>query len=216
VQGYLNTILAGYCGDLSEKQKHWLVRSNIRIEGLTELISDLLDFARIEKGAVVREMRNFSLAKEITQCVSDLQQMAGAKQLDLLEETDVDLPDIYGSDVHIRRVLNNLICNAINYTPENGKITVRAVTKGHCVLAEVIDNGMGIPKDELSKVFQDFYRASNAKNIKGTGLGLSITKSIVEIHGGEVWVESPVPGSDRGCKFSFTLPIMRDRTLLEF
>lgn len=207
VQNYLNTMLEGFCGELTEKQKHWLERSSARIEVLTELIGDLLDLARIEKGAVVRDMREFSLVEEIKQCVDDLRQMAVAKELNLVTETDEDLHNVYGSDVLIRRVLTNLIGNAINYTPNGGEITVKAINRGDGVLVEVIDNGIGIPEAELSKIFQDFYRASNAKNIKGTGLGLSIVKSILEIHGGEVWVESPVPGSKRGCKFSFSLPI---------
>jgi signal transduction histidine kinase len=207
VQNYFNTMLAGYTGELNDKQKQWLERSKVRIEELSELITDLLDISRIKNSTIINEMKMFSLKGEIERCVSDAQQMAASKGIKLTIDIEDSLPEIFGSDTHIRRVLTNLIDNAVKYTPENGEVKVRASRQPGSVLVEVIDNGIGIPPDELPQVFHDFYRASNAKNLKGTGLGLSIVREILEIHGGKIRAESPAPGLDKGCRFSFILPV---------
>jgi signal transduction histidine kinase len=206
VQNYFNTMLAGYTGDLNDKQRQWLQRSKIRIEELSELITDLLDISRIRNGVIIKDMKRFSLKDEIERCISDAQQIAIQKGISLVTDIEDGLPEIFGSDTHIRRVLTNLIDNAIKYTPENGEVKVRALSQRGSVLVEVIDNGIGIPQNELPQIFQDFYRASNAKKLKGTGLGLSIVRAILKMHGGKIWVESPAPGTDKGCKFAFILP----------
>jgi signal transduction histidine kinase len=101
-------------------------------------------------------------------------------------------------------VITNLVSNAINYTPE-GVVTVRVTEGDKDMRVEVMDTGIGIPAEDLPRVFDDFFRASNVE-IKGTGLGLSIAKRIVEAHGGSIGVESPCPESNTGSKFTFTLP----------
>ena len=207
VQNYLNTMLAGYSGDLNVKQRNWLERSNIRLEELTELITDLVDISRVRNGIIINEIKNFSLKDEIKRCVSDAQPIATQKEINLVTDIKGSLPEIFGSDTQIRRVITNLIGNAIKYTPEKGEITVRALNQGDSVLVEVIDNGIGIPENDLPKIFNDFYRASNTESIKGTGLGLSIASAILEIHGGKISMESPVSGTEKGCKCSFVLPV---------
>ena len=118
-------------------------------------------------------------------------------------------PKIRGSIPRLQQVINNLVSNAINYTPE-GVVTIRVTEEDSDVKVEVMDTGIGIPPEDLPRVFDDFFRASNV-DIKGTGLGLSIAKRIVEAHGGRIWVESPDPESNTGSKFTFTLP-KRDET----
>jgi signal transduction histidine kinase len=100
-------------------------------------------------------------------------------------------------------VVTNLVNNAINYTPK-GTVTVRVTEQGKELLVEVTDTGIGIPAEDMPRLFEDFFRASNVE-IKGTGLGLSISRRIVEAHGGRIWAESPVPGTDGGSRFCFTL-----------
>ena len=102
-------------------------------------------------------------------------------------------------------MITNLLLNAIKYTPENGTVNVNAGEQGDSILVEVIDSGIGIPEDEVDKVFDEFFRASNAKAVEkdGTGLGLSIVKQIVERHGGQIGVESK---ENEGTRFWFTLP----------
>ena len=115
------------------------------------------------------------------------------------------LPLISGSAPRLQQVLINLANNAIAYTKEGG-VTVRANKTGSELLVEVTDTGCGIPMEELSRVFEDFFRGSNTET-RGTGLGLSISKRIIEAHGGRIWVESPNQETGRGSKFSFAIPI---------
>ena len=100
--------------------------------------------------------------------------------------------------------MNNLISNAINYT-RDGTALVRVKESENEITLEVIDTGIGIPPDELPRIFDDFFRGKNAGK-KGTGLGLSISKRIIEAHGGKLWAESPCPETGKGSKFTFTLP----------
>jgi two-component system phosphate regulon sensor histidine kinase PhoR len=100
--------------------------------------------------------------------------------------------------------LNNLISNAINYT-RDGKVLVRVKEYEDEIAVEVIDTGIGIPPDELPKIFDDFFRGRNAGK-KGTGLGLSISKRVIDAHGGKLWAESPCPETGAGSRFTFTLP----------
>ena len=104
----------------------------------------------------------------------------------------------------MQQVITNLVNNAINYTPE-GTITLRVQEQANDLLVEITDTGIGIPAEDMPRLFEDFFRASNVES-KGTGLGLSITRRIIEAHGGKIWVESPCPETNTGTKFSFTLP----------
>ncbi|GAI48661.1 unnamed protein product, partial [marine sediment metagenome] len=129
------------------------------------------------------------------------------KGVKLKVELPQSLSKIQCSSPRLQQVITNLVSNAINYTPE-GVVTVR-VTEGHKDMqVEVIDTGIGIPPQDLPRVFDDFFRASNVE-AKGTGLGLSIAKRIVEAHEGSIYVESPCPESNTGSKFTFTLPKKR-------
>jgi signal transduction histidine kinase len=114
------------------------------------------------------------------------------------------LPPIKGSAPRLKQVITNLVNNAIRYTP-GGNVTVRVQEQGDDLLIEVMDTGIGIPREDMPRLFEDFFRGSNVE-IKGTGLGLSIAKRIVEAHGGKIWVESPCPETNTGCRFSCTLP----------
>lgn len=206
VQNYCNTMLGGYTGELNEKQRQWIQRSYTRLGELNNLISDLLDFVRIEESEITRDMTTFSLTGEIGKCVDEAKQIVDTKKIGLTVEAG-DVPvTAYGSADFIKRALVNLISNAINYTPENGNITIKVSDNGPDALVEVTDTGIGIPPDELPRIFEDFYRASNVKSLKGTGLGLSIVKFIIELHRGKIWAESPPPGQEQGSRFSFSLP----------
>ena len=117
-----------------------------------------------------------------------------------------DLPPIRGDATLLRDVLQNLIDNAIQYTPPGGKIRVSAEAKKREVIVTVADTGIGIPLSDQERIFERFYRvdAARSREAGGTGLGLSIAKHIVEVHGGRLWVESEVGA---GSKFSFSVPI---------
>ena len=204
IQSYFGVMLGGFSGELTEKQKSMIERSSFRITQLMNLISDLLDIPRIETGQIVQEMKETSLRQAIRHSVSELRNLAKQKGLKLTTEIPENLPRVYGSAPRLQQVITNLVNNAINYTSE-GTITVRVMETNSDLQVEVMDSGIGIPPDDLPRVFDDFFRASNVE-VKGTGLGLSISKRIVESHGGKIWVESPCSETGTGSRFSFTLP----------
>jgi signal transduction histidine kinase len=204
IQGFLWIMLGGYSGEISDKQRNMLERSTYRIKELLNLISDLLDIPRIETGQIVEEMKQISLVKVIKASVGDLREAAKEKKLKLEVDLPPSLPKVYGSAPRLQQAVTNLVSNAINYTPE-GSVTIRVSEGKDEIRVEVMDTGIGIPADDLPRLFEDFFRASNVES-KGTGLGLSITRRIVEAHGGKIWVESPCPETGKGSRFTFTLP----------
>ncbi|OGN99504.1 MAG: hypothetical protein A2Y58_03295 [Chloroflexi bacterium RBG_13_51_52] len=203
IQGFLWVMLGGFAGEISEKQKNMLERSTHRVSELLTLISDLLDIPRIESGQIVQEMKDVSLRKVIKDSLDHQSGLATEKGIKLKVEIPEKLPKIKGSASRLQQVFTNLVNNAIKYTLE-GSITVRVQENPRDVLVEIRDTGIGIPAEDMPRLFEDFFRASNVE-VKGTGLGLSITKRIVEAHGGKIWAESPWDGN-AGTKFSFTLP----------
>ena len=209
IQGFLWVMLGGFSGELTDKQRNMLERSSRRINELLNLISNLLDIPRIETGQIVQEMKEVSLREAVRRSLDDLRNVAKEKGVKLKVELPQSLPKIRGSSPRLQQVITNLVGNAINYTPE-GVVTIRVREGGNDIWTEVIDTGIGIPADDLPRVFDDFFRGSNVET-RGTGLGLSIAKRIVEAHGGRIWVESPCPESNAGSKFIFTLPRKSNR-----
>ncbi|OGO24470.1 MAG: hypothetical protein A2144_01775 [Chloroflexi bacterium RBG_16_50_9] len=204
IQGFLWVMLGGFAGEISEKQKNMLERSAHRITELLGLISDLLDIPRIETGQIVQEMKEISLRQVIKDSVDGQRNLAKEKGIKLKVEIPEGLPKVMGSATRLQQVVTNLLNNAINYTPE-GTVTVRVKEQDSDLLVEVMDTGIGVPPEDIPRLFEDFFRASNVET-KGTGLGLSISRRIVEAHGGKIWVESPCLENGRGSKFSFMLP----------
>jgi len=204
IQGFLWVMLGGFAGEISAKQKNILERSTRRVTELLTLISDLLDIPRIETGQVVHEMKEISLRQVVINSLEGQRDLAKEKGIKLKVELSEGLPRIKGSAPRLQQVVTNLVNNAINYTPE-GTITVRVREQAKDLLVEVLDTGIGIPLEDMPRLFEDFFRAHNVES-KGTGLGLSISKRITEAHKGRIWVESPCPETNTGSKFSFTLP----------
>lgn len=204
IQGFLWVMLGGFSGELNKKQRNMLERSSRRITELLNLISDLLDIPRIETGQIVNEMGDVSLHQVVKRSLDDVHNLAKQKEVKLKAELPQSLPEIRGSTPHLQRVITELLTNAINYSP-GGLVTIMVSEEDSDIRVEVMDTGIGIPHEELPRVFDEFFRASNV-NTKGTGLGLSIVKRLVETHGSRIWVESPYPESNHGSKFTFTLP----------
>ncbi len=204
IQTFLGVILDGFAGDLNEKQKHMMERASQRINELLNLISNLLDIPRIEIGQLAQEMTEVSLAQLIDKFVEETSSLVEQKGLKLLVHMPPNLSCVYGAPSRLQQVVTNLVNNAIEYTIE-GAITVRMKERDKDVQVEIMDTGIGIPPQDMPRLFEDFYRGSNATS-KGTGLGLSITKRIVEAHGGKIWCESPCPETNAGSRFTFVLP----------
>ncbi|MBI1953924.1 MAG: GAF domain-containing sensor histidine kinase [Candidatus Omnitrophica bacterium] len=205
IKGYASLVRAGKLGAVTKDQGERLEKIGRHTDYLSNLISDLLDIARIESGRVGMEIRKVDLAR-VADTVSDLlMPQLKEKNLTLKVEVPSKLPVLQADESRLQRVLINLLSNAIRFTPADGVITVSAAPGPEFLQINVIDTGLGIAPADLPKLFTEFFRADNPVNRerKGTGLGLTLVKRIVEAHGGKIWVNS-VPG--KGSTFSFTLP----------
>lgn len=208
IQSYFGVLLGGFAGELVPKQRQIIERSNLRVIGLLELISDLLDICRIEAGQIVGEMKEVSLVQIVESLVEEARGITEEKGVKLELAAPKELPQIYAAPDRLRQVFTNLLSNAIKFTPQGGEVNLRLKNINGEVQIEVMDTGIGIPLQDLPRMFEEFYRGSNVQS-PGTGLGLSIVKRIVEAHGGRIWVESPCPESGKGSRFTFTLPVKR-------
>jgi two-component system phosphate regulon sensor histidine kinase PhoR len=173
---------------------------------LARLTNDLLKLARIEAGKLEVEFFPVGLMELIEGCAETTLLKASRKQITLEIEVPPGLPSVRGDAGLLRDVLQNLLDNAIQYTPEGGHIHVTAESKSREVVVTVSDTGIGIPASDQERIFERFYRvdAARSREAGGTGLGLSIAKHIVEAHNGRLWVESVI---GVGSKFSFSIPI---------
>ena len=203
VQSYQQVMLDGYAGEISEKQRNMMLRSSERIKELLNLINNILDISRIETRQL--EMETIPLLDMFCSSIDTAQRLAHQKGVQFKVEAPQDLPHVDGAPNRLQQVLNNLLGNAIKFTPEGGSVGLKISDMEDHILIEVTDTGIGINADELHRIFDDFYRGVDA-DIPGAGLGLSIAKKIAEAHSGRIWVESPCPETGTGSKFSFTLP----------
>lgn len=193
---------------LSESQTQFLTIIERNLKRLTLLINDLLDLTKLEAGKMKLNREIISIKKVIDESLEGLITWAQTKSITIEKIIPDNLPDVNADPNRVIQVLNNIIGNAIKFTPHNGKITVEALFRKDMndVGISIQDTGIGIAKENLSKVFDKFYQAEErvATDISGTGIGLAIVKEIVELHGGKVWVESE---KEQGTRFAFTLPL---------
>jgi PAS domain S-box-containing protein len=205
IKGYLDLVLMGAAGTISAQQESFLQIAKSNADRLHVLVSDLLDLSRIESGRVELDIQVVSLPAVIDQVVSSLQKEFDDRDLTLVVDVPVDLPEIFGDPGRISQILMNLLSNAYKYTQEGGA-TLRARLVRDALQIDVIDTGVGISVEDREKLFTPFFRAEDSivRQQTGTGLGLSITELLIARHGGKIWVESE-PGV--GSKFSFTLPL---------
>jgi two-component system phosphate regulon sensor histidine kinase PhoR len=205
IQGFAETLLAGALED-PNNNKRFLEIIRAHAARLARLTDDLLKLARIEAGKLEIEYVPVGLRELIEACAETTLLKASRKQITLLIDIPPGLPSVRGDAGLLRDVLQNLLDNAIQYTPVGGKIQVNATAAAREAVITVADNGIGIPLAEQERIFERFYRVDVARSREagGTGLGLSIAKHIVEAHGGRLRVESSV-GS--GSRFSFSVPL---------
>ncbi|HRE29219.1 MAG TPA: ATP-binding protein [Anaerolineales bacterium] len=201
VLGYVN--LLDRVGPLTDQQTDFIQQIRISVKQMNTLISDLLDLGKIEAGFDTQK-EPLDTNRLIERVMSDIRPQAEAKHQELNHRIPAPLPSLFGNPLRLRQMLSNLVENAIKYTPETGRIQVEAYAEGDFVVLSIADTGIGIPPADLPYVFDKFFRSDNASlSHEGTGLGLSIVKSIVENHGGRVWVNSQ-PG--KGTTFTVMLP----------
>jgi PAS domain S-box-containing protein len=173
-------------------------------EWMNRLIQDLLDVANIERGQLSLERRTESPVAMIEQAIHMFSVEASDHGITLDAEVDGERPAVWADAARVVQVLGNLLRNAIKFTPNGGRITVRAGQRDGFVVLSVTDTGSGISPDVQRRVFDRYWHSSDGARRRGSGLGLSIAKGIVEAHGGRIWLES-TPG--QGSTFSFTLPL---------
>jgi two-component system phosphate regulon sensor histidine kinase PhoR len=201
VLGY--TELIERTGQLNENQTEFLHRIQGSVQHITSLINDLLDLGRLEAGFDTRR-EAVQLEGVLKYTLDMFEPHIQKKGITLTTTIAPKLPSLRANPIRIRQMMDNLVGNSIKYTPERGSIRVCVSSEDKQVILEVTDSGPGIPTGEQGKVFEKFYRASNAPDgVSGSGLGLAIVRSIVDSHQGRVWVESIV---GRGSSFFVVLP----------
>ncbi|MBN1912876.1 MAG: PAS domain-containing sensor histidine kinase [Candidatus Omnitrophica bacterium] len=208
INGFSEVLYDETFGPLNEKQKKYV--NNILTSGkhLLLLINQILDMAKVEAGKMNLVLSNLpvkSLLNEISLLVAD---MASKRKIEMLIEIAEDLPDIEADELKIREVIYNLLSNAVKFTPESGKIGMRAKRADSGIEVEVWDTGAGIAPENMGKIFEGFFRVDTpySRVTEGTGLGLPLSKKLVELHGGKFSVESG--GLNKGTGVKFTLPIV--------
>ena len=205
ILGYVELIERA--GALTEQQREFIRRVQLSVEQITDLVSNLLDLGRIEAGLDVAKERT-PVVVLARYAIDGLRAMAAKGGLSLEPDLPDDLPMVVGSPIRLRQMIANLLENAIRYTPAGGKVRVEADAEDDQVILRVSDTGPGIPPADQPYLFDKFFRASNVpENVPGTGLGLSIVKSIVDNHGGRIWVDSTLGA---GTTFTVVLPKAED------
>jgi signal transduction histidine kinase len=207
IKGYAAILMEEKLGHLPAAAKERLEKINRHSDELVHMVNDLLDIARIESGRAVMKMEEQDLKTVISDVADLISIQCKNKNIELITNIQKDIPPVLADRTQLERVFINLLGNAVKFTPESGKITIKAHTEDNVIQVDISDTGIGIPPDSLSMLFEEFYRVDNPINqlVKGTGLGLSLVKHIIEAHKGKIWVESK---QGKGSTFSFTLPAM--------
>jgi PAS domain S-box-containing protein len=195
-------------GPTTDQQQELLYTVEERVRNMGALIDDLLDVGKIEAGIDI-EMEPTPIIPIISEAINSFLPQAYDKSIQLSSQLEKDLPLIMANMTRLRQVLNNLVGNAIKYTPNDGQVTVKAFRQDDEIRVQIIDTGMGIPAADQPHIFEKFYRVrgDHVANIKGTGLGLALVKSIVEKHQGHIWLESVF---GEGSTFNVAFPAYSD------
>ena len=208
IQSCLDVVGSKFTGSLNDKQADFINRANTRTRELTDFVRKLLKLTRLRLSNEL-EKTVFPLQETINNAVAAVKNRAEDKSLNLGADISQSENKVLGDQLSIEETIVNLLLNSIKYTPANGSVLINTRDDGDYTLVEIIDTGIGIPQQELPRVFEEFFRATNARKVEkdGTGLGLSIAKQIVERHGGKIGIESH---ENRGTRIWFTLPIYKE------
>jgi len=211
IKGYVDLLMMGAVGALTNKQQNFLSIIKDNADRLTSLVNELLDISRIESGQVEFSPSVTNVEGITSRVLTTMRNRAKEKELILQQNIPPDLPNVSADADRVTQILTNLVANACQYTPSGGEIMVSAHARGGKVHVTVQDTGIGIAPEDLDKIFDRFFRADNAlvQEVSGTGLGLPIVKSLVEMHGEQIGVESKL---GKGSTFTFTLAIAKPET----
>ncbi len=205
VIGFSEVLLQRMFGELNAKQDEYLNDIYASGQHLLSLINDILDLSKIEAGRMELAPSPFHLPSALENAVTLVKERAARHGITLQVDLDPRLSEIMGDERKVKQVLLNLLSNAVKFTPEGGRITLKAGQRDGGVEISVTDTGIGIAPEDQAAIFEEFRQVgSDERRREGTGLGLTLAKKFVELHGGRIWVTSE-PG--RGSTFTFTLPV---------
>ncbi|MBN2183113.1 MAG: HAMP domain-containing histidine kinase [Sedimentisphaerales bacterium] len=204
IESCINIVKNEMIGPLNEKQKDMIGRAYRRTGKCMSFITALLKLTKMNLAGKLEE-ELFELNQIIANAVTVVQNRATQKSITILSDIGKDVYRVYGEPVLIEETLTNILFNAIRYTPGGGRISLTLREQGAEYVVRVRDTGIGIPPGQEEQIFEEFYRASNARKVErdGTGLGLSFAKQAIEKHGGKIWAQN---NPDGGATFSFSLP----------
>jgi len=210
VHQMIGLVLDGHKGEISQPARETLQRSRARVRLLMDVARDLLVLSRAREADLSRQVRDINLAEIVAALAPDLEARAQEAQVALSISVPPNLPAIAADNESIAQLVSNLATNAIKYTPAGGSVSISAQPRDGGIELSATDTGIGIPREELAHIFDEFFRAANARESgkEGTGLGLSIVKAICDSLGAELTVDSE-PG--RGTTFSVRFPLTRRR-----
>jgi signal transduction histidine kinase len=205
--GFSEVLSARMFGDLNEKQDEYLMDIYASGQHLLSLINDILDLSKIEAGRMELELADFDLPAAIENALTLVRERAGRRGIPLTQQVVAEVGTIRADERKVKQVMLNLLSNAIKFTPEGGRIEVRANVTDGMAQVSVADTGVGIAAEDQGAIFEEFRQVGTAdKKIEGTGLGLALSRKFIELHGGRIWVKSEL---GQGSTFTFTLPVQR-------
>jgi signal transduction histidine kinase len=205
VIGFSEVLAEGMFGDLNDKQAEYLQDILESGRHLLSLINDILDLSKIEAGRMELERSDFDLPSAIDNALLLMRERASRKDIAIGRAVDERLGVLDADERKVKQVLLNLLSNALKFTPEGGRIDVRADVRDGMAEISVADTGVGIAAEDQQAVFEEFRQVgASAKRVEGTGLGLALSRKFVELHGGRIWVTSEI---GKGSTFAFTIPI---------
>ncbi len=206
VIGFSEVLLQRMFGALNEKQDEYLKDIYASGQHLLSLINDILDLSKIEAGRMELTPASFHLPSALENAVTLVRERAARHGIILELDLDPRVGELVGDERKVKQVLLNLLSNAVKFTPEGGRITVKAGRTDGAVEIAVSDTGIGIAPEDQAAIFEEFRQVGtdDARKLEGTGLGLTLAKKFVELHEGRMWVESEL---GRGSTFTFTLPV---------
>ena len=206
VENYLQITLGGYAGEITDKQRRLLERSSLRLSDLRALISDILDFARMQPDQIRADFEWVDPKEIGAEATEEVRLAASQKNIRLKVAGPSEFKPIVGARRRLRQVLSNLLANAVKFSPEGSTVTLSAQDHPEALVIEVLDEGVGIPPQDQEHVFEDFFRGSNVEEVGGSGLGLSIAKKIVDAHEGQIAIQSPSAEGASGTRVVVRIP----------
>jgi signal transduction histidine kinase len=204
--GFSEVLQERMFGELNDKQAEYIQDIIGSGRHLLSLINDILDLSKVEAGRMDLELTLFNLPAALENALTLMKERASRHQIALELEVDGRLGEVAGDERKVKQILLNLLSNAVKFTPEGGRVELRAALADGAVDISVHDTGIGIAPEDQEAIFEEFRQVggADARQREGTGLGLTLTKRFVELHGGRIWLESEV---GKGSTFTFTLPV---------